>query len=207
MARKFTRDAGLYCHDIEWLIHCADSVLGESGTLGAMLAIVELGGPAAGGMPETWRYSSEQLVAVRRARRLQLIWRNVPLASRGLLRAHYESRAIWPPGVQGELGQFAGVALAMGTTRAAAKLCRDCAGGDRKAVRRARDAAERLVREAHAAWYAAEGHQFDAWVEPDRYAAAYEGAAPHTPQLAWDRAERDETPDTVDELEANSCAS
>ncbi len=166
------RDPELWCDDVEWLLRCGDSALGARGTTGAVISILERGGPSSGGMPETDLYTDLQVGfgpvlrdrgTVARARRLMRTWAQVPPAHQLVLVAHYATRSEWPLGVQGQLGQLASVALMMHAGQELERLLKACQNNNRAVVDAIRARAETAVREAHRAWYTAQEREAEAW--------------------------------------------
>lgn len=159
------KDAGLWCSDVEWLLNCAPAALGLTGTTGSVIASIERGGGSPSGDVE--HITDEQLGwndCVRsvpaRYRETLRIWRSTPRWARGVLEVHYTSRSTWPKGVIGRLGQLAAVALALAEGDELAALQRACEQGRERDYAPFLLAAERAVRLAHEAFYAA---KMDAW--------------------------------------------
>ena len=109
-----------YNAEIEWFIRCGSVALGERGTSAALLEMLKNGRPTgASGVPNSDLYSDQQLGwgrftdgTIERANRCLAIWRKLPLKTREVLRARYDSRQ-WPPGVAGMLGDLAGVVVVL----------------------------------------------------------------------------------------------
>jgi hypothetical protein len=152
------KDPELYSHDVDWLLNCAAAALGFRGTTGSVIACIERGG--ATGSNDHEHVTDEQLgwhnhlvSAPARYRTLVRVWSSTPGWARGVLEVHYATRSSWPRGVQGQLGQLAGVALALVEGDELSRLLRACEAGRQRDLRPVLAAAEKAVRTAHRAFY------------------------------------------------------
>ena len=107
-----------YHPDIAWYIQCAAVALGERGTAGSLMDMLKFGPPQHGGVPSTDPCSDRQIGwcagegEIARARRCHAIWSNLSPGFQEILLGRYESRQ-WGPGVQGALGDLAGVVVVL----------------------------------------------------------------------------------------------
>jgi hypothetical protein len=93
-------DPGIYCPQLDWLLNSAEGLCGARGTMGGVVATLELGGYP-GGVPETDIYNDLQVGYgpklngrghVERARRLWCSWRQLAEPTRWIMGLHYSPR-------------------------------------------------------------------------------------------------------------------
>jgi hypothetical protein len=173
-----TADPDLWCPQLEWLHRCADSALGQRGTLAAVVAAIERGGASGSGtfshdaMLRTigWRDDqppiARELGNVQRLRRLQARWRELPLIFARIAGVHYLPRNSRDR-VEQLLGFCAGVAVYLAPDRR--RLLRACErpseGGAAQVRDHARVEAETAVRALHVAWYATGQAEAARWAD------------------------------------------
>jgi hypothetical protein len=141
--------------DIEWLLCQMPALMGETSSHQAIVAALE--GGAAGGSASSAGAESRcerALSHVPRARRLLGIWAMLGVEHRRVLRAHYAAPVSRSPGVDVQLGAFAGVCLLNLATRSKLEAACSHATDARNArlISEARSAAQRAVADAHRAW-------------------------------------------------------
>lgn len=163
MPKPKTRDRGLWCADIDWLLNVAPAALGERGILQSTIATLERGGAHGTGDPE---HITDRQIGwcagagiVERWRALTPIWWELSADTRTVLQTHYAPvRGLTVTervAAEGQLGQLAPVAVAEARDRP--RLVAACvdklAEGRGDIIRGAKQRAERRVRAAHASWY------------------------------------------------------
>lgn len=162
------RDPELWSSDLDWLLNSAAALLGLRGTTGSVIACIERGGASVSGDHEHvtdlqlgWHKHCES--SPEKYRRLMIIWRATPTWARGILEIHYATRSTWPPGVQGQLGQLAGVAMALVEGQERERFLRACERSRTRDLKSVLTAAEKAVRQAHKAWAEAQGKPAEEW--------------------------------------------
>ena len=150
-------DPELYDADLEWLVQGYDRDMGRSGTLSSTVAALEHGGPGVSGaevVDAMIARLKRSVPAVARARRVFPRWRLLTEKHRCIHLVHYGTCGQLPARADALLGPFAKVALYQAQTQPNAwrRLLRALARGDGGFVAPLRNAAERVVRQAHRAW-------------------------------------------------------
>ena len=163
--------------DIDWWVNCAEGDLGASGTHAAVVAQLERGGPGQSSGTNPDHMTDHHLRAVRRYRRVELVWVKLASPVRRVLRCYYEHRQL-TQGMREELGRLAGVAFMHANDAEDHHVADACAKLHQKptswretepgrianqVVNSARDKALNAAMVAHAALEAARGGDASDW--------------------------------------------
>lgn len=166
------RDAEAFDEDLEWYLLCGGSAMGQRGTLGGVVAVLEHGGQFTG-MPNSDLYTDQQvglgptvIGLVERHRWLSGAWDKLTRETQGDLlgcyaapRAAHRTDEHSRSGAEAQLGRFA--ALAFWLAKDPAKLLMACRepqkGGNGAVVKAAVKAAQKRAKEAHDLWRVAKG--------------------------------------------------
>lgn len=116
---RVAADPGLWSTELDWLLNCAASALGDRGTLSAVIAAIERGGSRSSVSYD--QHTDEQVAwlrprewgTVHRARRLQAVWHRLRLNHRAVLVAHYLNGGRCSSKVHARFGVLSGVAAAL----------------------------------------------------------------------------------------------
>lgn len=164
-------DPELWDANLDWLLNCSSSAMGQRGTTAAVIAAIERGG-ASGScnldelMLERIGYGQGGTNAVTRERRLRHRWAVLPTEHARVLAVHYAPRRAGDKAEQ-HVGFCARVAVVFAADPAA--LLRACDrvtdGGAADTRREARERAEKAVRAAHRAWRTTAIVEAKAWAE------------------------------------------
>jgi len=163
-------DPELYDRDIDWFLTASEADLGIRSILSGQIAQLE-GLVTVSGSSDRFHLAVGARVetgAVKRARKLRPLWAALPSFSRDVLSSYYTGSARvddangfrrFPAGAESKLGErMAGVAFLVaalnGTTK---QLVAALERGSKAALAPWADEAERLVREAHRAFYVLRG--------------------------------------------------
>lgn len=159
------RDSDLYSRELDWFLTVAPSQLGQSGTLGSMISILEHGGYPTG-VPNTdladvdvgWCCGDDPS---EKWRKLAPAWFLLAAETQLILCAHYSQRAPDVPenarvAVVGELGKIAMASLVVLEGEQLAKFLTACLdkgkGGRTATIAAAKKRTDIAVRAAHTAW-------------------------------------------------------
>lgn len=117
-----TRDPGLYCGQLAWLLCSSSAELGQRGTTAAVVSAIERGGAGGSGDPDLAmllrcyelpldKGKRPQTNVVARHRQLEARWRLVPLEHQQTLLAHYLASERADGKIRARFGKLAGVVL------------------------------------------------------------------------------------------------
>lgn len=139
--RGVTNDRELWCEDIDWLLNEGPSYMGQHGTFGGFLSIMETGGPGSISMGPIAPPDDEVLGTgprhlagideskVAHFRRLDLRWARMARESRAIHSARYQTlnaAEICKPGVEGALGDLKGVVAMAHSGNQLARIIEAC---------------------------------------------------------------------------------
>lgn len=163
---------GMWATDLEWLFRCADSALGQRGTMAAVIAAIERGGVSGSGdldeiMLNRISYlGGRGASSVDRERRLSKRWASLDLRHTKVLSVHYQPRDS-RSALEQHVGFCARVARLLAPDPAAllAACARPTAKGALELRSAAKERAERAVRLAHDAWEETGAQERQAWAE------------------------------------------
>lgn len=148
MTSACEKKATLRNEAIDWLLNEAPGLLGESG-----ISYSPTAGGKRGSLADNWAFierAHKAQGAVRRARRLDVIWRRIPSVHRQTLVAYYNRRRTWPPGFEVCFGDVVGVVFARCDDQVRWMVTQ--VSKHQAALRRVKREAEATARSAHEAW-------------------------------------------------------